>query len=371
MEGIHPTFHLGMARYDEREFMTCWHFSEFDDVAKVSVSVGNKCPIFGTPKPGPLSTPKIQNPTNQNQSTMARSRATGRAKKQQPNKKNAKKAIVCSVCGKGDGKYKCPKCRSPFCCVQCSKDHKANHCPTTKSSDDDVSKQQSNHTAAASTTANSSSVTEPQSKYLPAAAFAQASSSSSQPNKKRMRRPNDDDDSDNDEPGWNITEEMKQMIQRSEWLRKELEDGGLRHLIEQIDAASDVEEEEDNGNNNNRRKNWGRNANKNGNTDISQRVLTLARTRHSHPKFATFMDRLLVTAGVLTDGGGGGGEANLFEGGESGRLELVTVPRRGGELVAAPAAAGDEEVESSSEEGDSDDSDSLDEDDSDESSTKE
>ena len=192
-----------------------------------------------------------------------------------------------------------------------------------------------------------------------------------------MRRPNDDDDSDNDEPGWNITEEMKQMIQRSEWLRKELEDGGLRHLIEQIDAASDVEEEDDdgNGNNNNRRKNWGRNANKNGNTDISQRVLTLARTRHSHPKFATFMDRLLVTAGVLTDGGGGGGgEANLFEGGESGRLELVTVPRRGGELVtapAAPAAAAGEEVESSSEEEDSDDSDSSDEDDSDESSTKE
>eukprot|EP00985_Skeletonema_marinoi_P025641 scaffold19004_cov101-Skeletonema_marinoi.AAC.1 len=338
-----------------------------------------QCPSWATsglfPGPwNPRSTPTQKPQTNQ--TTMARSRATGRAKKQQPNKKNAKKAIVCSVCGKGDGKYKCPKCRSPFCCVQCSKDHKANHCPATKSNDtgdDDVSKQQSNHTAAASTVTNSTT-TKPQSKYLPAAAFAQSSSISSQPNKKRMRRPNDDDDSDNDEPGWNITEEMKQMIQRSEWLRKELEDGGLRHLIGHIDAASDVEEEEDDNGNNNRRKNWGRNANKNGNTDISQRVLTLARTRHSHPKFATFMDRLLVTAGVLTDGGGGGGgEANLFEGGESGRLELVTVPRRGGELVAAPAAAAaGEEVESSSEEEDSDDdSDSSDDDDSDESSTKE
>ena len=75
--------------------------------------------------------------------------------------------------------------------------------------------------------------------------YPSSSSSSSQPKKKRIRRSNDDDDSDNDEPGWNITEDMKQMIQHSEWLRKELEDGGLRHLIEQIDAASDVEEEDD------------------------------------------------------------------------------------------------------------------------------
>jgi len=102
MEGIHPTYHLGMARY-EREFMTCWHFSEFDDVAKVSVSVGNKCPISGPPEPEiHSSNSKNHKPTKP--TNMARSRATGRAKKQQPNKKNAKKAIVCSVCGKGDGK---------------------------------------------------------------------------------------------------------------------------------------------------------------------------------------------------------------------------------------------------------------------------
>lgn len=287
-----------------------------------------------------------------------------------------------------ENRYKCPKCRSPFCCVQCSKDHKANHCPATKSNnetgDDDVSKQQqSDNTAAAATSTavakvgSSSAATEPQSKYLPAAAFAQAASSL--PKKKRKRRPaHDDDDSDNDEPGWNITAEMKQLVQRSEWLRKELEDGGLRHLIEQIDAASDDDDddgEEDN-NSNKRKKNWGRNGqhnNKNGNTDISQRVLALARTKHSHPKFASFIDRLLVTAGVLVDGGGGNGEASLFEGGgggggglgESGRLELVPVPRRGGELIAAAGgkvesrsadedSGSDEESDSSSDEDDSD-----------------
>ena len=239
-----------------------------------------------------------------------------------------------------------------------------------------MSKQQSNTSLAATTTSSAEAIsttnTEPQSKYLPPAAYAQAySSSTSQPKKKRMRRSNDDDDSDNDEPGWNITEDMKQMIQHSEWLRKELEDGGLRHLIEQIDAASDVEEDGDDCNSN-RRKNWGRHTNKNGNHgDISKRVLTLARTKHSHPKFATFVDRLLLTAGVLTDGGGRDGEANLFEeGGEVGRLELVPVPRRGGgELVAAATAAGNKEEESSSEEEDSDNG--SDSDDSDESSTEE
>ena len=79
----------------------------------------------------------------------------------------------------------------------------------------------------------------------------------------------------------------------------------------------------------------------------------MARTKHSHPKFATFIDRLLLTAGVLTDGGG---EANLFENeGEVGRLELVPVPRRGGgELAAAAAEAAGKEEESSSEEEDSD-----------------
>ena len=218
-----------------------------------------------------------------------------------------------------------------------------------------MSKQQLTNSSAS--VAAASTTNEQQSKYLPLAAFKQPESSSSEPKKKRARR-NEDQDSDDDEPGFNITEEMKQMIQRSEWLRKELEDGGLRHLIEQIDAASDVEEEDDDNNDNNRRKNWGRNGQqkhkKNGNTEISQRVLALARTKHSHPKFAAFIDRLLLTAGVLTDGSGQNGEANnLFDGGESGRLELVPVPRRGGELVAVATADGG--AESGEEDSSSDD----------------
>ena len=227
--------------------------------------------------------------------------------------------------------------------MQCSKDHKANHCPANKTApnndgSEDATKQQGIDTTAATVGCNN---TESQSKYLPVDVLKQQSSSRP---KKRIRRSsnNNDDSDDDDQPGWNITDEMKQLIQRSDWLRKELNDGGLRHLIGEIDAASDVEEEEedeadnDTGGNNyykRRKNNWGRkdrnNKNDNAVDDISPRVLALARTKHSHPKYAAFMDKLLLTAGVLTDAGTGGGE----EGEGCGRLELVPVPRRGGEIT--------------------------------------
>lgn len=217
--------------------------------------------------------------------------------------------------------------------------------------------------AAAVGTISSNAAESQQSKYLPAAAFKQSSL-----RKKRVGR-SDSDDDDDDQPGWNITPEMKQLIQRSDWLRKELQDGGLRHLIEQIDAASDEEEEDEhhlNGdesrsnNNKRRKKNWGMNgqSNMNGNIAVSPRELALARTKHSHPKFAAFMDRLLLTAGVLAESGGGdggNGESNLFEvtRGLEARLELVPVPRRCGE-VAADAAAVRGKLESQSNDGEED-----------------
>lgn len=201
------------------------------------------------------------------------------------------------------------------------------------------------------TAATAGSNTESESKYLTVDVLKQQSAS--RPKKRIRRSSNNNESDDDDQPGWNITDEMKQLVQRSDWLRKELNDGGLRHLIGEIDAASDVEEEEDeadNGSNNyyKRRKNkWGMkdHNNKNGNAvdDISPRVLALARTKHSHPKFAAFMDKLLLTAGVLTDGTGGG-----EEGEGCGRLELVPVPRRGGEITAA-AATGDQESQSEEE----------------------
>lgn len=31
---------------------------------------------------------------------------------------------LCCVCGSNEGKYKCPKCRAPYCSVNCSKIHR-------------------------------------------------------------------------------------------------------------------------------------------------------------------------------------------------------------------------------------------------------
>ena len=182
--------------------------------------------------------------------------------------------------------------------------------------------------------------------------------------RRRSKRNDYDDDDENDshddEPGWNITSEMKARIQQSSWLRKELQDGGLRQLIDTIDAASDAEEEEEeeendadndaddtNGKDNGKKsdaqhgrinRNWNQkkrtNPKKYATSNISARELALARTKHTHPKFASFTDQLLLLAGVLQPaasvagcGGGaedGGGECIISDGMH---LVLAPVPR--------------------------------------------
>eukprot|EP00804_Cyclotella_cryptica_P013495 CCRYP_017220-RC/>CCRYP_017220-RC protein AED:0.19 eAED:0.27 QI:0/0/0.5/1/0/0/2/412/238 len=158
--------------------------------------------------------------------------------------------------------------------------------------------------------------------------------------RKRHARDNDDEnDSHDDEPGLNITPDMKKRLQQSTWLRKELQDGGLRHLIGMIDAASDDDEE--NGDNNKRF--HSKKARRNAHEEITPRVLALARIKNSHPKFASFIDRLLLTAGVLQPAEGTDGDSR-------GPLSLVPIPRRPG--------AGNLSVDSSTEDhSDSDNSD--------------
>ena len=263
-------------------------------------------------------------------------------------------------------RYKCPKCRSPFCCVQCSKDHKANHCPaTTKTS-----------ATESSTDVNlscTSTTTEQQSKYL---STKELQATSQQPRRKRIRptKSSEESDDDDDEPGLKITDEMKQKLHQSKWLRKELQDGGLRKLIESIDTASDVEEDDDNGKCNNRqqsqRRHHGGNNKGNNNTNndtISSRELALARTKHSHPKFKSFIDEMLLTAGVLqpADNGVGGEEgrgtttlSRILQGESAhGPLVLAPVPRRGGTHTNDTNDSGNDVDGSSSSSSNSDDSD--------------
>ena len=114
----------------------------------------------------------------------------------------------------------------------------------------------------------------------------------------------------------NITPQMKELLHDSTWPRSTLRtEVGIRQLIRHIDGASDSSEDEKiddtatttgtataagsgghgYNNNNGKRKDDG-----NGN-DISPRVLALARAKYTHPKFASFIDKLLCTAGVLQE----------------------------------------------------------------------
>ena len=139
---------------------------------------------------------------------------------------------------------------------------------------------------------------------------------------------------------------MKRRIYNSSWIRNELQDGGLRQLIESIDAASDKEEDEA-GNGDNKHQNMQQryhhhrgNLQKNNTAaKISPRELALARTKHSHPKFSAFIDEMLLTAGVLqrntgVDDGNGEGDksllSNILNGGDRKQLVLAHVPRRKG-----------------------------------------
>ncbi|KAL9178908.1 hypothetical protein ACHAXT_011881 [Thalassiosira profunda] len=264
-------------------------------------------------------------------------RSAGKPRKPPP------KAIKCAVCGEGDGKYKCPKCRMPFCCVQCSKDHKENQCPALKG---DAAKSDATATSkGGEATANKTS------EYL----SQKELKADQQPKRKRPRRTSGDESDDcDDEPGWNITDEMKERLRRSSWLHKELRDGGLRQLIDQIDGASDGEEEGE--------RNTRQYQGKKGGARISPRELALARTKHGKPKFATFVDRMLLTAGVLQPASGGvdagtgeGGLIEILEG--PAPLVMAPVPRRRG--ADAGSAEKSEESESSNDsDGDSDGSDS-------------
>jgi hypothetical protein len=52
-----------------------------------------------------------------------------------------------------------------------------------------------------------------------------------------------DEDEDLDADGWWITREMMDGIDNSDWLRKELSDGGLRQIIAKIDMTDDEKDD--------------------------------------------------------------------------------------------------------------------------------
>lgn len=188
--------------------------------------------------------------------------------------------IFCSVCTTVEApKYKCPKCRDIYCSIQCCRDHKARGCNTSKAS-----------TAAESE--SSPLVAAPSSKYLPKeeiAKFANINDSNSQ--RDLQEHDNDDTDDEDLEDGWKITELMTNAIQNSGWLKKELKDEGLRHLIRRIVASSSFVRR---------------------NQKMTKQEDELEQLKTDYPRFKGFVDKLLVLTDVL-ERHGQDAEVNLNE----------------------------------------------------------
>ena len=95
-------------------------------------------------------------------------------------------------------------------------------------------------------------------------------------NSQRRKDEKEDDDDSLDE-GWKMTPEMMTVMDKSDWLRAELADGGLRQVIHSIVTSSDRVE-------------------RNGRT---QQEAQLALLKQKYPNFSTFCDKLLTLTGVL------------------------------------------------------------------------
>ena len=154
------------------------------------------------------------------------------------------------------------------------------------------------------------------SKYLPSDALT----ADPLENAVKRRRMLDDEDSDSDDEGsgWRLTREMMDRIDNSQWLRNELADGGLRQLISEIDGADETAAAK--GSYHKRRNYNSRNRFADmGKPKMSPRELALEKARRTNPNFGRFMDKLLLTAGILTTPDGGLGE----DGGGTASLEAL------------------------------------------------
>jgi len=171
-----------------------------------------------------------------------------------PRRENAPKIIAppirpkCFVCQKEEPKYKCPKCRAPYCSMECCRKHKEVPCEPQQIKTEVL-----------------------KSKYLPSDLLL------NDPNQNALHRRKQLDDTDDLEDGWKITRDMMDSINQSSWLRHELEDGGLRQMMYEIDSASNT-------------------VTQSGKTHQEE---ALDRYKQKYPNFRGFVDKLLVTAGIL------------------------------------------------------------------------
>jgi hypothetical protein len=147
---------------------------------------------------------------------------------------------------------------------------------------------------------------------------------------RRQRLEDDEDNEEDDREGWRITREMMDRLDSSSWLRTELSDGGLRQMICEIDAAEDVQQD-------GKQHRFPRKRKRNTMglvPDLSERELALERAKLTNPKFANFVNKLLLEGGVLNENRGDEGDADkvltslLKQEDELGHLSLIPIEKR-------------------------------------------
>jgi hypothetical protein len=203
---------------------------------------------------------------------------------------------TCSVCKTAEHpKYKCPKCRETYCSIACCRKHKQ---------EDGLCRQQQTTTKTPSIE-NSGEILETviRSKYLcvdelkKIATKKQQQQQTAKTNNTESnyvassRNQLDDDDDDDDEDEWKLTETMIQSMHNSDWLRQELQDIGLKHLITKITSASSTVCRQ-----NNNRARVPLNAST---TYETEQDLQLDALQTNNPLFRQFLDKLQVVTGVL------------------------------------------------------------------------
>jgi len=187
----------------------------------------------------------------------------GRSRRNFPNR--CKPAPIppqtCSECSVLNPKYKCPTCRATYCSVSCCRKHKEKKCVS-----EDVSP---------------AKITEAKkkSKYLPSDLLTSDPIRTSKVQRELLM--NDDDDFN--DIGWVITEEMMNEMDKSDWLRQELHDGGLRQLVYEVFSASNVVVRDK----------------RSGINPMTHQEETLLSLQTQYPSFKVFLDKLKVLTGVL------------------------------------------------------------------------
>lgn len=235
-------------------------------VAVPGITSENPAPQLGNKRPRNDNNPRSNNNNanrrgnKSNRGRAGRGGGGGRGGQQHQRKPPPAPAPAkCSVCTTGEPKYKCPVCRKTYCSVVCCRTHKETCKKETAEKDGPGTSSDAN----APTSAQAA-----KSKYL---ADVPTTTTPSQPVTRDPHAYEDLDDS------WKMTNDMTEKMQASAWLRTELQDSGLRHVLAQIANASTIC----------------------GPNKQTQQEFEIEKAKVDYPHIKRFLDKLLVMTGVL------------------------------------------------------------------------